>query len=105
MVGLVGFEPAAFARKQRWAVPTGFFTAPELLHPILVRKPVYLPSGARRHTVQAAHCVGELLLDYSPCQLSLFKISPYIHCVCDKSTHKSEKLKNRDFEDNLGCRP
>jgi len=54
VVGLVGFEPAAFARKQRWAVPTGFFTAPELLHPSLVRKPVYLLSGARRHTVPAA---------------------------------------------------
>jgi len=53
VVGLVGFEPAAFARKQRWAVPTGFFTAPELLHPILVRKPICLLSGARRHTVPA----------------------------------------------------
>ena len=33
LVGLVGFEPATFARRQGCACSYGFLRAPELLHP------------------------------------------------------------------------
>jgi len=46
MVGLAGFEPTTFTRNQLiFLVPTGFFNAPEPLHPNKVRKPVFT-SGA-----------------------------------------------------------
>jgi hypothetical protein len=57
MVGLAGFEPTTFTRKQRLAAPTGFsrplqnFVIPEA-----GQQTRCLPSGARRHTC----------LDYSP---------------------------------------
>jgi hypothetical protein len=57
VVGLAGFEPTTFTRKQRLAAPTGFSkTAPELRHPRAGQQTRCLLSGARRHTC----------LDYSP---------------------------------------
>jgi len=42
VVGPAGLEPATFPRKRRVAAPTGFSTAPEVLHPFFaVRKPVF----------------------------------------------------------------
>jgi hypothetical protein len=41
MVGLAGFEPTTFTRKQRLAAPTGFSkTAPELRHPMRSANPL-----------------------------------------------------------------
>jgi hypothetical protein len=41
MVGLAGFEPTTFTRKQRLAAPTGFSkTAPELRHPTRSANPL-----------------------------------------------------------------
>jgi len=66
-VGLVGFEPATFTRKQRLAAPTGFsMTAPELLHSAMGGPQTrLLASGARRHTC----------LDYSPLLHEVFRIN------------------------------
>ena len=53
LVGLAGFEPTTFTRKQRLAAPTGFsMTAPELRHPRagqqtrlnLLLEPVVIPA-------------------------------------------------------------
>ena len=57
-MGLAGFEPTTFTRKQRLSVPTGFSkTAPELRHSSgRGQQTRCLLSGARRHTC----------LDYSP---------------------------------------
>jgi len=58
MVGLVGFEPTTFTRSKACfhvcLAPTGFFKAPELLHPAMGQQTRHLPSGARRHAVPAA---------------------------------------------------
>jgi len=79
VVGLVGFEPTTFTRsKARFRVclaPTGFFTAPELLHPELRSANPYLSSGARRHAVPAARRMGRLLLDYSPSRRFVLNVS------------------------------
>jgi hypothetical protein len=41
LVGLAGFEPTTFTRKQRLAAPTGFSkTAPELRHPMRSANPL-----------------------------------------------------------------
>jgi hypothetical protein len=58
VVGLAGFEPTTFTRKQRLSVPTGFSkTAPEFRHSSgRGQQTRCLLSGARRHTC----------LDYSP---------------------------------------
>jgi hypothetical protein len=58
VVGLAGFEPTTFPRKQRLSVPTGFSkTAPEFRHSSeRGQQTRCLLSGARRHTC----------LDYSP---------------------------------------
>jgi hypothetical protein len=57
-VGLAGFEPTTFTRKQRLSVPTGFSkTAPEFRHSSgRGQQTRCLLSGARRHAC----------LDYSP---------------------------------------
>ena len=73
VVGLAGFEPTTFTRKQRLSVPTGFSkTAPELRHPLRSANLFCLPSGARRHA----------RLDYDPTLDTRHKVNVINKNIC-----------------------
>lgn len=67
MVGPAGFEPTIFTRnRERFSAPTGFFTAPDFLHPNAGPQTRVLNSGARRHPFPAPYRFDETWLDYGP---------------------------------------
>ena len=86
-VGPVGFEPTTFTRNDHYTVSTGFSQLQNLFIPFWSANPLFLPSGARRHT----------WLDYDPTPPSHFqknacsRYSPYSLCLRNEAERLMRK--------------